>query len=80
MLSSVLTRASSASSWSRLRRTRPMVLSPEIEPASDASGKPRRGVVVLESLALVGTALFQANYVKRMFSQKTRGGGTMTGV
>lgn len=38
------------------------------------------GYSMLESLALVGTALFQANYVKRMFSQKTRGGGTMTGV
>ena len=35
---------------------------------------------MLESLALVGTALFQANYVKRMFSRKTKVRGTMTGV
>ena len=38
------------------------------------------GYSMLESLALVGTALFQANYVKRMFSRKTKVRGTMTGV
>ena len=40
------------------------------------------GYSILEACALIGTATFQANYVKKLFSQRRSGpgGGLMTGV
>mmetsp|Transcript_41727 Transcript_41727/g.100390 ORF Transcript_41727/g.100390 Transcript_41727/m.100390 type:complete len:290 (+) Transcript_41727:646-1515(+) len=76
LLSSVLTLASSASSAFLLRRTLPIVLSPEIEPASDESGRPRRGAV-LDSLALEGAdckrsaACFSTRTLERRLTRST---------
>ena len=38
------------------------------------------GYSLLEAIALVGTALFQANYFKRLFEQRAKGRGGLMGV